>query len=274
MCGGRGLPLPLAMLGEIQLTLPIAARSPAPRPGRRACRTPRRGRGRPFFRGEIIDLQKLHGRSNFLLARLFGKPRLPRRGFSLSCNFDGGLPVRHRETGADGQSSELIDRVASGAPVRELVLSEALGHARMPFARVRADHRAGIDPAASLHAEGTVAEDCLGEADVSAGELAVLHQVPDAALESRANPAQLGKRSSWVSASARRRLRNADLMSCPAPWMAFMRSPGWRPRGPRRPSPQAAAVARSLANFISARGWVPMEERMLKFLPTTNCVRT
>jgi len=43
MCGGRGLPLPLAMLGEIQLTLPIAARSPAPRPGRRACRTPRRG---------------------------------------------------------------------------------------------------------------------------------------------------------------------------------------------------------------------------------------
>jgi len=51
MCGGRGLPLPLAMLGEIQLTLPIAARSPAPRPGRRACRTPRRGLGRPFFRG-------------------------------------------------------------------------------------------------------------------------------------------------------------------------------------------------------------------------------
>src|SRR6516225_8958094 len=36
MCGGRGLPLPLAMLGEIQLTLPIAARPPAPRPGRRA----------------------------------------------------------------------------------------------------------------------------------------------------------------------------------------------------------------------------------------------
>jgi hypothetical protein len=66
----------------------------------------------------------------------------------------------------------------------------------MPFARVRADHRAGIDPAASLHAEGMVAEDCLGEADVSAGELAVLHQVPDAALESRANPAQLGKSSS------------------------------------------------------------------------------
>ena len=27
MCGGRGLPLPLAMLGEIQLTLPIAARA-------------------------------------------------------------------------------------------------------------------------------------------------------------------------------------------------------------------------------------------------------
>jgi len=26
MCRGRGLPLPLAMLGEIRLTLPIAAR--------------------------------------------------------------------------------------------------------------------------------------------------------------------------------------------------------------------------------------------------------
>src|SRR5215469_8311357 len=45
----------LAMLGEIQLTLPIAARSPAPRPGRRACRTPRRGLGRPFLGEEIME---------------------------------------------------------------------------------------------------------------------------------------------------------------------------------------------------------------------------
>src|SRR6516225_5495669 len=61
MCGGRGLPLPLAMLGEIQLTLPIAARSPAPRPGRRACRTPRRGLGRPFLRVISGDIRGLTG---------------------------------------------------------------------------------------------------------------------------------------------------------------------------------------------------------------------
>ena len=35
---------------------------------------------------------------------------------------------------------ELIDRVAAGAPVRQLLLVEPLGHARVPFAGVRPDH--------------------------------------------------------------------------------------------------------------------------------------
>jgi hypothetical protein len=41
-----------------------------------------------------------------------------------------GSCVRDREARADGQGRELIDRVAAGAPVRQLLLVEALGHAR------------------------------------------------------------------------------------------------------------------------------------------------
>ena len=37
-----------------------------------------------------------------------------------------------------------------------------------------------------------VAEDCRGEVGVSGGELLVPHQVTDLALETRANPAELG----------------------------------------------------------------------------------
>ena len=38
-----------------------------------------------------------------------------------------GSCVRDREARADGQGRELIDRVAAGAPVRQLLLVEALG---------------------------------------------------------------------------------------------------------------------------------------------------
>ena len=55
-----------------------------------------------------------------------------------------------------------------------------------------------------------------------------------------------------VSPSARRRLRNADLMSaCAASRarrMAFIRSPGWRPRGPQHPWPRAIC-----ASFFTVR---------------------
>ena len=42
-----------------------------------------------------------------------------------------GLCVGNREAGADRQGGQLIDRVTAGAPVGELLLIEALGHARM-----------------------------------------------------------------------------------------------------------------------------------------------
>ena len=47
--------------------------------------------------------------------------------------FMPGLCVGDREARADGQGGKLIDRIAAGAPVRELVLIEALGHTRVPF---------------------------------------------------------------------------------------------------------------------------------------------
>src|SRR5437879_8568369 len=59
-----------------------------------------------------------------------------------------GLVVGDREARTDGQGGELIDRVAAGAPVRQLLLVELLGHTRMPFAGYRPDHRAGIELAA------------------------------------------------------------------------------------------------------------------------------
>src|ERR1700731_4685537 len=59
-----------------------------------------------------------------------------------------GSCVRDREARADGQGRELIDRVAAGTPVRELLLVEALGHTRVPFAGHRPDHRAGVELAA------------------------------------------------------------------------------------------------------------------------------
>src|SRR6516225_3160045 len=84
-------------------------------------------------------------RSHFPLARSStSKRRLYRRGFCLTAR----LSVGDREPRADREGGELIDRVAARTPVRELFLIQPLGHAREPFARVRADHRAGIKPAA------------------------------------------------------------------------------------------------------------------------------
>src|SRR5271166_5205627 len=56
-----------------------------------------------------------------------------------------GLCVGDREARADCQCSELIDRIAAGAPVRELLFVEALGHAWVPFAGHRPNHRAGFE---------------------------------------------------------------------------------------------------------------------------------
>jgi hypothetical protein len=74
--------------------------------------------------------------------------------------FDGRLSVGDGETDADREGGELIDRVATGAPIRQLILIEALRHARMPFAGVRADQPAGIEPAAiDAHGAAKVATD-------------------------------------------------------------------------------------------------------------------
>jgi len=56
-----------------------------------------------------------------------------------------GLCVGDPEARADCQCGELIDRIAAGAPVRELLFVEALGDTRVPFAGYRPDHRAGVE---------------------------------------------------------------------------------------------------------------------------------
>jgi hypothetical protein len=58
------------------------------------------------------------------------------------------LPVGDREARTDGECSELIDRVAAGAPVGELLSVELLGHTRLPFAPYRLDHRVRVELAA------------------------------------------------------------------------------------------------------------------------------
>jgi hypothetical protein len=72
------------------------------------------------------------------------KPRFPPTGvFSLTGAYPSATAGR-----PDRQSAELIDGVTAGTPVRVLLFVEALGRARIRFARVRADHRAGVEPAA------------------------------------------------------------------------------------------------------------------------------
>src|SRR6516225_9485562 len=79
-----------------------------------------------------------------LLDRRPQNPGSPAGVFCLTAR----LSVGDREPRADREGGELIDRVAARTPVRELFLIQPLGHAREPFAGVRADHRAGIKPAA------------------------------------------------------------------------------------------------------------------------------
>ena len=94
-----------------------------------------------------------------LLDRPSPKTSVPRRGFLV----DGRSSVGHGEAGADRQGGELENRIAAGAPIRELVLIEPLGHARMPFAGVRPDHRAGIELAAiDAHRAAEAAADLEG----------------------------------------------------------------------------------------------------------------
>jgi class 3 adenylate cyclase len=70
------------------------------------------------------------------------------------------LPGSEREACADGERSELIDRVAAGAPVGKLLVIEAIRHARLPLAEDRLDHRAGIElPTIDAHRAPEAAAD-------------------------------------------------------------------------------------------------------------------
>ena len=59
----------------------------------------------------------------------------------------GGWPsaVGNGKASADRVSGKLIDRVAACAPIAKLVLVEAIGHMRLPFAEDRPDYRSGIE---------------------------------------------------------------------------------------------------------------------------------
>jgi hypothetical protein len=76
------------------------------------------------------------------------------------------LGVSHREARADCQCSELIDRIAAGAPIGKLLFIESLGHVRVPFARDLPDHRAGIELATiDAHRAAEAAPDIKGRLD-------------------------------------------------------------------------------------------------------------
>jgi hypothetical protein len=71
-----------------------------------------------------------------------------------------------REARPDRQGGELIDRIATSAPIGKLLLVEALGHARVPFAGFRPDHRAEIELAAiDAHRAAETAADLEGGFD-------------------------------------------------------------------------------------------------------------
>ena len=54
-----------------------------------------------------------------------------------------GSRVGDRQGHADCERGELINRVPAGAPVRQFLFVELLGHARVPFARYWPDHPRG-----------------------------------------------------------------------------------------------------------------------------------
>ena len=96
--------------------------------------------------------------------------RVPRRDYLTTArhkSFDWLGLLYDRQARADGQRGELIDYIAAGAPVRQL-----LGHARVSFAGFRPDHRAGIKLAAiDAHRAAEAAADLEGRLECRARAL-------------------------------------------------------------------------------------------------------
>jgi hypothetical protein len=79
-----------------------------------------------------------------------------------------GRPLRvgDRKARANCQGGRLINRIAAGAPVRQLLVVEPLWHVWMPFAGYRPDHRTGVELAAiDPHCAPKVATDLDGRLD-------------------------------------------------------------------------------------------------------------
>jgi hypothetical protein len=72
------------------------------------------------------------------------------------------LSVRNGETRADCQCGALIYCIAAGAPIRKFLFIKALGHTQVPFARVPAGSRAGVELAANRGASRVGAAADLG----------------------------------------------------------------------------------------------------------------
>jgi hypothetical protein len=86
---------------------------------------------------------------------------MPAPGFKGS-----SLAVGDRKACADRVSGELIDRVAAGTPIGELLLVQPLRHMRMPLSDDRPVHRTGIEPAAiDAHGAAEAASDVKGGLD-------------------------------------------------------------------------------------------------------------
>jgi len=102
-----------------------------------------------------IRLLEILWRSTFPHARPPKAPAPPAGVFNLARCFAArtlvgkktrlipGSRVGDRQGHADCERGELINRVPAGAPVRQFLFVELLGHARVPFARYWPDHPRG-----------------------------------------------------------------------------------------------------------------------------------
>jgi hypothetical protein len=68
-----------------------------------------------------------------------------KRSYSAPILENLGLCVGNCEARADCQSGKLVECVAAGLPICQLVLIETFRHARMPFAGYRSNYRARVE---------------------------------------------------------------------------------------------------------------------------------